>query len=216
MFPTDVIMTLAPMAPQEALRVHQAHWEKLAAADLSDADWLILADPIVEAHDGRPLLVWVHPGDACESDHPRASIQEQAWALEERMGKEILERLPTHRVVVVHRTSSAFAFEPHAHRVAPAYANAMATVCQDPTTASLWGDDLDALAGWIADRRGAAPGAFLTGAWNHPDHGCVSAVGQALLAQGWPVTVSPHSPSEPGSVNNAWRPAVATRRRAPR
>lgn len=167
----------------------------------------VLREIALDEHDTRPLLIWVHPGDACESDFPDADIREASFRLQEEMGQEILERLETHRIVVIQRQSTAFAFEPEEWRMADPYLDAMGRILDREDTTWLWGDDLEKASSWILERRAQAPEAFLTGAWSHPEWGCVTAVGEGLLEANLPVKISPFSPSEPGTTLGAWRPS---------
>lgn len=169
--------------------------------------------PGVEPSDTRPLLIWVHPGDACEDDSPDARIRRRSIELQEAMGAEILARLETHRVIVIQRQSSIHAFAPWTARVAPEYAMAMGQCLSDADVAQVWGDDLDAASTWILENKAQATEVFLTGAWRHPDWGCVTAVGRQLQAAGLTVDVSNSSPSEPGVVRGGWKPEAAPRPR---
>lgn len=160
----------------------------------------------------RPLIVWVHPGDACESDHPEQSVRLASWELQEGMGREVAARLPEHDVAVLHRLSSAYALG-KPRRVAEPYRVALAESHRRPETAVLYGDDLDAASAWLLTHWRAAdrPRVWLTGAYADPRHGCLTAVGQALAAAGAYIEVSPYSPCEAGSTRGAWRPRRRTR-----
>lgn len=196
---------------------HLPQWEALRDADEDGMSFHVLRAGTPE-DDGRPLLVWVHPGDACESDSPSARIRSRSLELQQRMAHEVMEKLESHRVIVLHRQSSVFAFEPWSDHVDPDYADAMGACLNDPRVTLVWGDDLHAASQWILDQEGLGTEAFLTGAWRHPEWGCVTAVGQRLQAGGLRVAVSEHSPSEPGIVRVGWKPAqsAAANRRTPR
>ena len=155
----------------------------------------------------RPLVVWVHPGDACEFDTDDEEVKAYSFDFQEGMAEELLG-MGQCDVVVLHRFSSEYAFE-NERRVDGGYYEAMAQVVQDERVSHLYGDDLDAASTWLLENMAVhgRPRVFLTGAWSHPDDGCVAAIGQALHAAGVTnMEVSPSSPSEPGSIENVWQP----------
>jgi hypothetical protein len=157
----------------------------------------------------RPLLIWIHPGDAIEDREAfdRREDYENTRQFQARMAEEIEDLVLTHQVVVLHRESSGYAFDQeHAY---PEYADALAMVEELSTTVLLYGDDLDQVSAWLIAELGAnqRPQVFMTGAWSDPQHGCVAIVGQALDRAGAPVLrVSSWSPSEPGSIADVWQP----------
>lgn len=175
--------------------------------DEEDGDFRVVRMGVFEDSDPRPLLVWVHPGDACESDSPDSDVREQAKSLEDLMGKEIFSMRDTHRIVVIHRYSNHFAFYCE-NRVADKYYDAMGQALIDEDASHLWGDELDEASAWIVQNRAGAKQAFLTGAWSHKDWGCVTAVGKALQEAGFEVEVSCYSPSEAGDTQEAWYPQL--------
>lgn len=186
---------------------HHSAWEERREEE-DDASTFVVDRHVATPEDARPWLVWVHPGDACEIDSPDADTQVRARLLEEQMGEEVLAMLDSHRVFVIHRQSSVFAFEPWEERTHPAYAEAMGRCLADEATTLLWGDDLAAASTWLLEQRGPADTVFLTGAWRHREWGCVTAVGEALVAGGMAAEVSAHSPSEPGTTVDGWTPAA--------
>ena len=188
-------------------------WEAVLEELGDGAVFKPLHAPAVDPKDTRPLLVWVHPGDACEDDSPDTRIRRRSVELQAAMAAEIFERLETHRVIVIQRESSIYAFAPWTSRVAFQYALAMGQCLSDSGTAQTWGDDLAAASAWILENKAEARQVFLTGAWRHPDWGCVTAVGQTLQAAGLAVEVSSSSPSEPGVVKGGWKPEASERPR---
>lgn len=195
----------------------------LIALDDDSADFHVLHPP---AADTRPLLIWVHPGDAIEDeegfeagvrsldgdedeDEDEENLYQNSLDFQVQMAREIMARKDTHQVIVLHRMSSQWAFdEGHAEFD---YQEALQHIEDLPTTVHLFGDDLDAAAAWIIEHMHTLcrPEVFMTGAYNDPEHGCVSAVGQAIEHAGTvDLKVSCWSPSEPGSMANGWRPAV--------
>jgi hypothetical protein len=156
--------------------------------------------------DAKPIVLWIHPGDACEHDHDDEEVRDNANDFENGMGEEILALADTHRIVVLHRQSTPYAFDPGSQRVDESYWDAMGEAIGNPENIHLWGDDLDAASDWVLEHLGLAPAFFLTGAWNDPEHGCVAAVGKALVKAGKHVDVSMWSPSVPGTLEDTWRP----------
>jgi hypothetical protein len=200
-------MTAQGLTPGEPMR---AFWDTHQAQALCDEDdngmqFLVLVDD--GTRDDRPLVVWIHPGDACEHDSDDEEIRNNAADFERYMGLEIQELSETHRLVVLHRQSTPYAFEPDTWRVNEEYWTAMSEALENPGHIHLWGDDLDKASAWLLEQLGQAPQYFLTGAWTDPKYGCVTAVGKALVRAGKEVEVSGWSPSEPGSVADGWRPA---------
>lgn len=188
-------------------------WEAILEELGDGAVFRPLSAPAVDPADPRPLLIWVHPGDACEDDSPDSRIRRRSLELQAAMGAEVFARLDTHRVIVIQRQSSIHAFEPWTSKVDAEYAMAMGQCLADADTAQLWGDDLAAASAWILENKAEASQVFLTGAWRHPDWGCVTAVGQALQAAGLAVEVSSSSPSEPGVMKGGWKPEASERPR---
>lgn len=200
-------------------------WQAVVAlAEASDDDD---APGLAVVHKGQvtsglPLVLWIHPGDACESDCDDEDIAEASIGLQHEMGRE-LEQFGPCDVVVLHRFSSQFAFE-YGNRVADTYHQAMCESLVDPRVTHLFGEDLTAASEWLLEHLALnqRPQILLTGAWSHPEHGCVAAVGQALHAAGIaPLQVSWFSPSEPGEASNVWQPPapephVAPKRPKPR
>lgn len=192
------------------------------------ATFRVLGTP--DLTDGRPLLIWVHPGDAVEDkegfdppdDEDDEDLYENTRQFQAMMSREILDRLDTHQVVVIHRYSDQYAFEEE--QAQWDYQRAMADVGEEPSTVHLFGDDLAAASAWmVANLDVENRPVFMTGAYSHPDHGCLAAVGKALQAADATIEVSGWAPSEPGSVANIWTPSPATpaptitpRRRRPR
>lgn len=155
----------------------------------------------------KPLIVLVHPGDACESDHPSEALQTRAWGYQMKMGAELLEeRFEGCDVIVLHRFSSRFAFE-NGYEVDQDYLRALAKFHQDPKTCVLFGDDLEEASQWIIDQAKTTdrPCVFFSGAWSNKDNGCVTFVGKAIQAAGANIEVSAFSPANPGTMANAWR-----------
>lgn len=183
--------------------------DRVAREEAGEVDGMALA--VLQAGQvtpGLPLILWVHPGDACESDHPDEGVGERSYALQGGMGEELLA-MGACDLVVLHRLSSRFAFE-DSQRVETPYYEAMVQA-MDGRVTHLYGDDLDAAAAWVLEHLAphGRPDVLLTGAWSHPTHGCVAAVGQALETAGVaPLRVSQHSPSDPGSVAQVWQPAA--------
>ena len=185
------------------LTKHEA--ERLSEEDDEGMQFLVLEDDGVR--DDRPIALWIHPGDACEHDHPDDEVRENAADFEHYMGEELLAD-DGYRMVVLHRQSTSYAFCPDTYRVADTYWKAMDQALTDPSTIHLWGDDLDEASKWLIDRLDQAPKFFLTGAWNHPKDVCVATVGKALVRAGKEVEVSMWSPSDPGSIDKTWRPEL--------
>lgn len=169
-------------------------------------DFSVLASP---PPDARPLLIWVHPGDAVDDREAFDTREgyERSVSHQRQMAVEIMDRMSDHQVVVLHRFSSDWAFEKK--RAQPTYREAMAAVTQDPTTVVLFGDDLPEVSDWLLAHQNVLgrPSVFMTGAWSDPEYGCVTTVGKGLEAGGVRgIQLSAWSPSEPGSVKGQWQP----------
>lgn len=169
-------------------------------------DFSVLAAP---SPDDRPLLIWVHPGDAVDDREAFDTREghERSLNHQRQMAAEIMDRMRGHQVVVLHRFSSDWAFEKK--RAQLAYREAMAAVTQDPTTVVLFGDDLPEVSDWLLAHQNvqARPSVFMTGAWSDPEYGCVATVGKGLEAGGVRgIELSAWSPSEPGSTEGQWQP----------
>jgi len=165
-------------------------------------DFELMRPSPVASDPARPLLVLVHPGDATE-DEP--SVRRQARELERAMGQEILDIADSHDLVVLHRQSSEYGLRGAAN-VPEAYLDAVERIHRDGTV--LYGDDLETAAAWIIAKLDVAsrPNIHLTGAWSHPDHGCVTALGVLLAAANARISLSAHSPSGPGTTEGQWVP----------
>lgn len=187
---------------EEFLEEHNA--EQLSEKDEEGMQFLVLF--FDQLTDDRPIVLWVHPGDACEHDADDEEVRNNAHDFEHYMGEEIMEKYETHRIVVLHRQSTPYAFMPGTNRVADAYWEAMTDSISDNDSVHLWGDDLEKAAQWVIKKFPKAPSFFLTGAWSDPQYGCVTAMGKSLLKANKEVEVSSWSPSEPGSVADTWRP----------
>jgi hypothetical protein len=183
-------------------------WEKIVALAENEED-----EPDFEIletgsnSNDRPLVIWVHPGDACEHDCDDQEIAEASFDLQQGMGNELIG-FSECDLVVLHRVSSQYAFEAW-HRVHPTYYTAMSQAMEGPGATHLYGDDLEKASAWIIGHMDLMghPDILLTGAWSHPEHGCVAVVGQALHAASAPgVRLSRSSPSEPGDDSNIWQP----------
>ena len=68
------------------LAKHEA--ERLSEEDDEGMQFLVLEDDGVR--DDRPIALWIHPGDACEHDHPEDEVRENAADFEHYMGEELL------------------------------------------------------------------------------------------------------------------------------
>lgn len=196
-----------------------AYQRLLAAYDDGDdgESFHVLHHPGSE--DSRPLLIWVHPGDAIEDadsfdpvdpdsedgeDLYRNSLQCQGG-----MAQEVMDRMATHQVVVLHRYSSQWAFD--FQKATPDYERAMLKAEEQPGTVILFGDDLEAAGSWLVQKMNTTKReVFLTGAYSDPRLGCVAAIGKAIEAAGCSsIQMSSWSPSEPGSRSGAWKPQDA-------
>lgn len=194
-------------------------WEKvleMARRDDDGAEFMVLQEGEVSVD--RPLVLWIHPGDACEFDADDEEIRDFSFECQGGMAEELLS-MGECDIVVLHRVSSDYAFE-NARRVDAGCYEAMAQLINDERTTHLYGDDLNADSAWVLEhmRTHNRPRVFLTGAWSDPVYGCVAAVGQALHAAGVTnMDVSQSSPSEPGSTENVWQPPApeATKKKAP-
>lgn len=169
-------------------------------------DFSVLASP---PPDARPLLIWVHPGDAVDDREAFDTREgyERSLSHQRQMAAEIMDRMSGHQVVVLHRFSSDWAFEKK--RAQPEYREAMTAVMQEPTTVVLFGDELPEVSDWLLAHQNvpARPSVFMTGAWSDPEYGCVTAVGKGLEAGGVRgIQLSTWSPSEPGSIEGQWQP----------
>lgn len=107
---------------EQVIEQQMEDWAR--AEEEEDTDFRVVRKGAFEDSDPRPLLVWVHPGDACESDNPDTNIRKQAKLLEDMMGQEIFSMRDTHRMVAIHRYSNHFAFYCE-NRVADKYYDAM-------------------------------------------------------------------------------------------
>jgi hypothetical protein len=179
--------------------------------DDDSADFRVLGTP--DLNDARPLLIWIHPGDAVEDrdafeeaeTEEDEDLYENTRQFQARMGEEIERHMATHQVVVLHRYSDQYAFEDG--QAQWSYSRAMEAVGDEESTVHLFGDDLPAAAAWMVKHLGVEDRpVFMTGAYSDPDNGCLAAVGKALEAAGATIEVSGWSPSEPGSVANIWKP----------
>jgi hypothetical protein len=190
------------------------------AAQEEEIDFAVLHQGEVDPT--LPLVIWVHPGDACESDHDDRDVRDISIDLQHQMGRELLQFGPCN-AVVLHRVSSEYAFEEN-YRVADNYHRAMCEALVDERVTHLFGDDLNAASAWLIEHMATQqrPEIFLTGAWSHPEYGCVAAVGQALHAAGTQrLHLSYSSPSDPGDCSEVWQPpapelAPAPTARAPK
>ena len=145
----------------------------------------------------RPLLILVHPGDAvqkpddvldCEEGDQEV-ILDYSMTCQEGMGREILDVADHVDLVVLHNSSSHYAFINDVG-VSDTYKNALNWMHEDGVV--LWGAHLDQAGEWIAKRLEAAvrPLVIVTGAWADKDHGCVTALGKHLEAKGAKVVLS--------------------------
>jgi len=161
----------------------------------------------------RPLLVVVHPGDAIEracdwaDKAVGAKVEAFSKANQAGMAKEILNKLETHDVIVLHRLSSSYLHEPGAIRD---YCEVM-DQC-DAVGLVLYGDDLESASAWISTN---VPGCmdkcidvFMTGAYAASEYGCITAVGKALLLgnAGIKLKVSEHAPTDNSNDAPRWFP----------
>lgn len=161
----------------------------------------------------RPLLIVVHPGDAIErlcdwSDIEQGGeVVERSIANQVGMAGEIGEILAGHDVVVLHRLSSTYLREPGADS---AYERAIERC--DEQGLVLYGDDLEAASAWfkanVAGLSQLEVEVFMTGAYADARYGCITAIGESLLA-GNPrlkVQVSSWAPTDNANFSPRWSP----------
>ena len=161
----------------------------------------------------RPLLIFVHPGDALEfvSDwddrEVGRAVAAKAMLNQAGMGREIAERLHSHDVVVLHRTSSQYL---KALGVDQTYAR-MTAACNKAGVV-LFGDDLKQTSAWLLDHAqlDAHSNVFMTGAYAELKYGCITALGKALQAavEGITITVSSFAPTSNFVEEPRWNPAA--------
>lgn len=192
--------------------------------------WKAALDAAVHADDGggfrvlspevvrdlRPVLLWIHPGDAVEDAGAFActeggeDLHQNSRDFQDAMGEAACGQIGKRQTVILHRLSDGYAFDDEMAEAV--YQEAMEKACAEASTLHLFGDDLDAAADWLIANLGGADGIaglpiYMIGAYSHPEHGCLAHVGQRLEAAGAQVEVHPCSPSEPGSCADAWVPA---------
>ena len=167
------------------------------------------------ARDTRPVLLWVHPGDAVEDQsvfddsETGEELYRNSRDFQDEMGDFACRRLGASQVVILHRASDRYAFEDE--EAEPVYQEAMEKACGDASTLHLFGDDLDAAARWLVEHLGEGRdvdglAVCLIGAYGHSEHGCLAFIGQRLGAAGAGVKVHPCVPSGPGAREGAWQP----------
>lgn len=109
------------------------------------------------------------------------------------MGRGISSLVATHRVVILRRYSSEWAFDQG--KADFDYASAMREVTAQSSTGLLFGDDLAAASAWlIAEMNTPNRSVFLTGAYSEPKQGCASAIGKAIERAGCPRLKCPTVP----------------------
>lgn len=158
-----------------------------------------------------PLLLIVHPGDALEflSDwrgNPAGrGVVALSVANQAGMASEIMQRLPTHEVAVLHRLSSQYLGRRDAES---SYRQAVRSA--EEVAAVLYGDDLDAASQWLHAH--AMPEhrrqVFLTGAYADAQYGCITAIGRVLQAHRPDVLIEVSHWAPTDNTNHAprWRP----------
>lgn len=169
----------------------------------------------------RPLLLVIHPGDAIERacDWSGQEGEHEVVALsasnQQGMAEEIIDKLDSHDVVVLHRISSAYLYE---GGVQNEYVDALSQCDQQGVI--LYGDDLEAATHWMLQNvSGLQEGrleVFMTGAYANAEHGCITAVGKGLLEANpeLKIKVSEWAPTDNNNFLPRWRP-LAMRAPAP-
>ncbi len=208
-------------SPSPPVRHRQGLWEAIVRLDQDEGglgDLAVLRDPQEPVDPMRPLLVLVHPGDAIEANwrglgEVGPEVLRFSLACQTGMAEEIEEALADGWDAVVLHRGSCSQFETDAARrhVCPALRDAIQSVHDRGHV--LHGDDLEAAADWISTRLSTAlrPALRLSGAYSDPEHGCVTAVGRALMrtSPGVRVELSQHSYPGP-DAGERWDPEKDT------
>lgn len=142
----------------------------------------------------RSLVIVVHPGDAIER-YLGPDVAAWSQANQAAMAAELEQALDAgHGAVVIHRASSA---ELRANAVL-AWRDAVRRATDSGVV--LYGDGVCDAGAWIAEHlvQETTEQVHLLGAYADAEHGCITAVGQAISDR-WPnllVTVSPAAPAD--------------------
>ncbi|WP_137917164.1 hypothetical protein [Hydrogenophaga sp. 2FB] len=195
---------------------------KVLSVTAYDAAFVVLTRGQVKAPGNtpsatRPLLVIVHPGDALEPPFGWSHADYQAvlgFSLSNQVGMsaEILARVETCEVFVLHRSSSSDLLSGGAARwVDPSYAKAVRRASEVGSVA--YGDDLTSAADWICASTELMAGreVFMTGAYADAVHGCITALGSSLLGAqpDLKINVSDHAPTDNANHAPRWVPSAA-------
>lgn len=172
-------------------------WPRIATLWEDDASAFEVLRPGPEPRHEKILLLLIHPGDAVEAEGSENVIG-YSNACQDGMSEEILALVEDGAdTAVLHRLSSHYSIG-GTMECTEGYRDAIDAI--HASGAVLYGDDLDEAASWVernlmASRR---PAVVMSGAWAHPEWGCITHIAQRLEALGARVSLSPHASICPG------------------
>lgn len=179
---------LAPAAPACADSIAESLLS-LADCERSDFSLLRVGAP---AFEGR-LLVVVHPGDITEVD-----CSPDQRDLSEECQLHVAELLETWQgpVAILHR-HSCMEFAERSGRAMGELTEALWSHWRQADAMLAYGDDLTTFTEMLLRRAAGCSEIFVTGAYIHPEHGCVNVVAEGLRMGHRNVRIDPEGYYEP-------------------